>query len=67
MTVYGPAQDNFKTAFLSELVLHSAIHWLCTWVVLQKFIFLELFLATCQCLEQVTKEDLVFRLITTSV
>jgi hypothetical protein len=36
-------------------VLHSATHWLCTWVVLQKPIFRESVLATCQRLEQVAR------------
>jgi hypothetical protein len=37
-------------------VLHLAIHWLRSWVVVQKPIFQELVLATCQCLEQVVRE-----------
>jgi hypothetical protein len=67
-------ERKITTNFLQ--VLNLAIHWLCTWVVLQKPIFRELVWATCQYLEQVDREfflskhmsgDLVFRLITTSV
>jgi hypothetical protein len=53
-------------------VLHSGTHELHTWVVLQKPIFQELILATCQRLEQVTRvffsrhmgDNLVYGLIT---
>jgi hypothetical protein len=44
-----------KNAINSLQVLHSTTQWLRTWVVLQKLIFQELILNTCQRLEQVAE------------
>jgi hypothetical protein len=44
-------------------VLHLAIHWFRSWAMLQKPIFQEMVLATCQRLEQLVKEFFLPRLM----